>query len=306
MSEALVTPLDDPRTRTQMLTANQYVRHLAVARKISTSSNQDEPALTDCPYRMHYRAILFLIFQEANPRVPDLRHKVLVPLRNHTHRDHDVRRQRRRVSPDEAGEVVEEVADDALRHEGRVRSRVRRRLCDGRGQRGDLGHDLGQGLDREPEKGGDVRGRSVRCCVGEDSVCVRGLGGVGAAQAENGRGFLVGEPSVLVRRVVRVFVVEEMVLTCLIVGSPSLASRSVLLPRSHQGMVLSVRARQRRCDAYTTNRNHVPVPSRNTHTWLIDPAAGSSNIAWVSSICWRLVWRGRPATKHPNIFVVVG
>ena len=44
-----------------------------------------------------------------------------------------------------------------------------------------------------------------------------------------------------------------------------------------------------------------PVPRRKTQMWLMEPAAGSSNAAWVSSICWRLVWRRRPATQQPNM-----
>ena len=56
-----------------------------------------------------------------------------------------------------------------------------------------------------------------------------------------------------------------------------------------------------RVDVRENGMKDAPVPRRKTHKWLMVSAFGSSNIAWVSSICWRLVCRRRPATQQPNL-----
>lgn len=136
-----------------------------------------------------------MVLQEPDPAIPDLRHERLVPADDHAHRDSALRRER--APAREAREVVEQVLDDALGYECRVCRWVGRAGRDGRRDLGDLCEELRERLDGEPEDCSDALGRDVRdggACAAEDGVSLGGLRGEVAAQAEDGRGFLVGEP----------------------------------------------------------------------------------------------------------------
>lgn len=134
---------------------------------------------------------LRLVVQEADPTIPHLRHERLVPPHDHAHRNRTLGRER--PAAREARQVVEQMLNDALREERRVRLR---RDC--ARERGELGGDLWEGRDGEPEDRGDALGRDVRdgrACAAEDCVRVRGLRGEVAAEAEDCGWFFVGEPA---------------------------------------------------------------------------------------------------------------
>ena len=84
-----------------------------------------------------------------------------------------------------------------------------------------------------------------------------------------------------------------------------LANESVLSHRSHLERALVVIRKWNLSIVFTRLQKCVkasPVPSKNTHKWLMVDADGSSKATCVSSITWRFVWIIRPATTQPNIF----
>ena len=137
----------------------------------------------------------FLILQETDPTILDLRDEGFVPPYDRPQRYRNVWCQRAPTS--KPRDVVEETLDDPLRQERRVRGWIafRRKR---RGEVGDLLHDGVEGLDGEPEHGGHPVRRDVRdgrAPPAEDRVRVRVLRLEVAPQTEDRGRLVVREPA---------------------------------------------------------------------------------------------------------------
>lgn len=172
-----------------------------------------------------------MIIQEAYAGIADFGDKYLIPLGDHGDGDDAVGGDG--GTAHEAGDVVEEVFDDALCEEGGV-GEGSVGACDGVGEGSELSLDGGEGLDGDAEDGGGVcGGGGVRVEEGGAGS----LGGEGAAEAEDGGGFFVGEPGRNLGGGHDIWE-EARERTCPAAGSPCLASGSARLRRSHRGRAL--------------------------------------------------------------------
>ena len=181
------------KTRAGCLYIPDYVRLLQSVVSLDGQSAMSRRTFVSIPQHEYRQSQLLLPLQESYALVAYLDHEILVPLRNHAHRDHHVRGDRGRVAVDEAGQVVEQVPDDPLGHERRGArvGGVRERALLPR----ELLRDAVEGLDRDPDLRGHPRVHTAAGeRVGEDGVCICALGRERAFEAEYCGWFVVREP----------------------------------------------------------------------------------------------------------------